>query len=105
MNEMNIKKMNELLCNEDFSQKIAQAGSDKNAYHLFVENGMDATYEEFVSYLNSCHKEMMEKGLIASNGELSAEMLENVSGGGVGSFLLGCIAWFLIEKALEKAGW
>lgn len=81
MNEMNIKKMEELLANEEFAQKMTEAGSYENAYQLFVENGVDATYEEFTAYLDDCRKLMEEKGLISADGELSVEMLEAVSGG------------------------
>ena len=49
MNAANIEKMNALMANEEFTQKIADAGSYENAYALLAENGVDATYEEFTA--------------------------------------------------------
>ena len=103
MNEMNIKKMEELLANEEFAQKTADAGSYENAYQLFTENGVDASYEDFMAYIEDCRKVMVEKGLISDNGELSVEMLDMISGGGIGLFLLGTIGGWLITKALDNA--
>lgn len=92
MNEINIKKMNELVENEEFAQKILAAGSCENAYKLFVENGVDASYEDFAAHIEESRKVMVEKGLISEDGELSVEMLEAVSGGGKGAsvFLWVC---------------
>ena len=83
--------MEELLSNEEFSRKFQDAGSYENAHKLFVENGVDVSYEEFAAYLEDCRKLMVEKGLISENGELSEELLGAVSGGkgSLGGFLLG----------------
>ena len=81
MNEMNIKKMNELLADEEFAQKVAEAGSYENAYQLFVENGVDDSYEDFMAYIEESRQTMIENGLISEDGEMSVEMLEAVSGG------------------------
>lgn len=88
MNETNIRKMEELLANEEFAQNIADAGSYENAYKLFSENGVDASYDDFMAYIEDCRNAMIEKGLISEDGELSAEMLDMVSGGGKGGALL-----------------
>ncbi|MBQ6999998.1 MAG: hypothetical protein IJN67_02970 [Oscillospiraceae bacterium] len=88
MNETNIKKMEELLANEEFAQKIVDAGSYEKAYQLFVEGGMDASHEEFIAYIEETRRIMVEKGLISEDGELSVDMLDKVSGGGVGKALL-----------------
>ena len=84
MNEMNIKKMEQLLADEEFAQKIADAGSYEKAYELFAENGVDASYDEYMAYIEECHKDMVENGLLTEDGEMSAELLDMVSGGGVG---------------------
>ena len=81
MNEANIKKMEELLGNEDFAQKIADAGSYDKAYDLFIDNGVEASYEDFLAYIEDCRKIMIENGMISEDGELSVEMLDMVSGG------------------------
>ena len=97
MNEMNIKKMNELIANEEFAQKVAEAGSYENAYQLFVDNGVDASYDDFMAYIEESRQAMIEKGLISEDGELSVEMLEAVSGGkwynSLGCFVLAGIAF------------
>ena len=96
MNETMIKKMEELLNSEEFAQKFKDAGSYENAHKLFVENGVDVSYEEFMAYLKDCRKLMVEKGLISEDGELSPELLEQISGGKLSpeGFLWGvvCIA-------------
>ena len=95
MNETMIKKMEELLKNEEFAQKIKDAGSYENMHKLFVENGVDVTREDFMAYIEDCRKTMVEKGLMSEDGELSAELLEVVSGGisdlwfGIGSIIVG----------------
>ena len=81
MNEKNIKKMEELLATEEFSQKIVEAGTYEKMYELLVAEGMDATYEEFAAYLEESRKFMIEQGLITEDGELSVELLEQISGG------------------------
>lgn len=81
MNEKNIKKMEELLSNEEFSQKIVEAGTYEKMYALLSAEGMDASFDEFSAYLADCRKIMVEKGLISEDGELSPELLEQVNGG------------------------
>ena len=79
--EKNINKMNELLAQEEFAQKIQEVGSYENAYQLFAENGVDASYEGFVAYIDAYHKEMVEKGLLYEDRELSVEELDTANGG------------------------
>ena len=78
MNETNIKKMEELLENEELAQKIVDAGSFENACLLFAEQGLDLSYEEFSQYIqdNLNHSEM-----ISENGELNIEQLDSIGGG------------------------
>ena len=98
MNEANIKKMEELLNNEEFVQKVVDTGSYEKAYQLFIDNGVDASYEDFMAYIEECRKLMIEKGVISEDGELSVEMLDQVSGGGKGGALLcwalACAAFY-----------
>lgn len=96
MNETMIKKMEELLKNEEFAQKIKDAGSYENMHKLFVENGVDVTREDFMAYIEDCRKTMVEKGLMSEDGELSVELLEAISGGGpflnrLGGLTLGIV--------------
>ena len=91
MNETNIKKMEELLTNEEFAQKIADAGSYENAYKLFAEIGLEASYDDFMAYIEDCRKVMIENGLISEDGELSVEMLDMISGGGFWSKVGGAV--------------
>ncbi len=79
--EYNIKKMTELLAEEEFARNIQEAGSYENAYTLFTENGVDASYEDFMNYIEECRKHLAEQGHISEDGELSMEMLELISGG------------------------
>ena len=88
MNENNINKINELLANEDFAKKIAEAGSYEKMYELLSAEGMDASYDEFIAYLEECRKAMVAQGLISEDGELSVELLEQISGG----VKWGCVA-------------
>lgn len=81
MTEINIQKMNELIHREGFAEKLQNAGSYENAYRLFSENGVDASYEEFMGLIEDSRKRMQEKEMISQDGELSEEMLELVSGG------------------------
>ncbi len=98
MNEKNIQKMNELLAQEAFAQKIQEAGSFENAYTLFTENGVDASYEDFMAYIESCREKMVHDGLISEDGELGVELLDMVSGGkwyqSLGCFALAGVAFY-----------
>ena len=100
MNAANIEKMNALMANEEFTQKIADAGSYENAYALLVENGVDATYEEFTAFLADCRAKMVENGMISEDGELGVELLDMVSGGGKGK----AIALFGLAAAAFYCG-
>lgn len=61
-------------------------------------DGYDFSTDELVAFAEELEKQPAQK-----NGELSEDDLDNVTGGGVGAFLLGSIAWYLIEKALDNA--
>ena len=97
--EKNINKMNELLSQEEFAQKILEAGSYENAYKLFAENGVDASYDEFMAYIDSCRGKMVSDGLISEDGEMGIELLDMVSGGrwyhSLGCFALAGAAFYV----------
>lgn len=84
MTEIHIKKLEELLANEELAQKITDAGSYEKAYQLLTENGFDASYDDFMAYIEESRKLLIDQGLITEDGELSIEMLDMVSGGGKG---------------------
>lgn len=69
------------MANEEFVQKFNGADSREAAYQLLVDNGVDASYEDFLAYLQESRDFMLEKGLMSEDGELSPEMLDAVSGG------------------------
>ena len=79
MNETNVKKMEELLANGEFAQKIVDAGSLENAYLLFAEQGLDVSYEVFFRYIQDNLKHME---MLSENGELDVEQLDSVVGSG-----------------------
>lgn len=81
MNEMSVKKMEELLANEEFTAKIANAGSYEKAYELFCENGVEATFEAFMDFIEATRAQMESNGYLAPDCELGPEMLDMVSGG------------------------
>ncbi|MBQ6999999.1 MAG: hypothetical protein IJN67_02975 [Oscillospiraceae bacterium] len=81
MNETSIKKMEELLANEEFAQKIADAGSYEKAYKLFTENGVDVSLDEFSEEIKKAELDLKNDGFICDDGEISAELLDMVSGG------------------------
>ncbi|MBQ8398728.1 MAG: hypothetical protein IJX08_02040 [Clostridia bacterium] len=93
MNKICIEKMEELLTNEDFAAKIEEAGSYENAHKLFVENGVDVSYEEFSSFIRQSGDAMKAHGYVSEDGELSAELLELVSGGGIGGKVAAIFTW------------
>ncbi len=91
MNENNINKINELMANEEFANKIMATESYEKAYPLFVDAGVTATYDEFMEYIESCREELKEKGMTAASGELGEDTLDQVSGGakpGFGAYAL-----------------
>ena len=104
MNEANIKKMEDLLSNEELAQKIADAGSYEKAYQIFIKNGMDTSYDEFIAYVETRRKEMIEKGLISEDGEMSVEMMDMASGGAWGKLLetfLKCMLWLTYDDTFK----
>lgn len=76
-----------LLEKEEFLGKLSKVENDEACQKLFAEYGVDLSVEDI--------RLMVKESANASseNGELSAEQLENVSGGSVfGCFLIGTAA-------------
>ena len=82
MNEIAIKKLEEMMSNEEFAQKVTDAGSYEKAYQILTENGLEASYDDFMAYIEESRKVLIEQSLITEEGELGIEMLDMVSGGG-----------------------
>lgn len=77
MNETNIKKMEEILANKGFAEKIQASTSLKDVYELLTAEGLNAEYEEFVQGYETIKHELVT----ADENELDADMLDMVSGG------------------------
>ncbi len=98
LNEKDINLLNSMAKDEEMAQKLVDAGSYEKAYEVLTENGFTASYEEYTAYLADIRKQMEEKGLVTEDGELSAEMLDMVSGGKwyqvVGLFAAAGVAFY-----------
>lgn len=81
MIENTIKKMEEMLTNEDFFNAVQEAGSPEAAYAKFAENGLDASYDDFLNVIAEFQGDLKNAGLIGEEGEVGVELLEIVSGG------------------------
>lgn len=76
-NEEMIKKADELYENEEFRAKVASCETEEEIIAIFKEVGIEITKDDFAAA-----KDYIEKP------ELSADDLDDVSGGGVGGLLL-----------------
>ncbi len=81
MTEMNYKKMYELIADEAFMQKLRNMNNTEAIYKLFSENGLDASYEDFMVDIKEAEKMVSTMNIASEDGELSPEMLDLVSGG------------------------
>ena len=77
MNEMNIKKMEQLLANDEMNAKIERASSYEEIHQLLVENGLEVSFDAFMEYNEACRKELD----ISGNEELGEGALDAVAGG------------------------
>ena len=82
INDVEARKMNELMEDDAFAEKLAVANSLEEVHQLFVDNGVNVSLEEIQAGVAEIRSQMEEKGLVSEDGELSPEMLEMVSGGG-----------------------
>lgn len=82
VDELNAKKMEELLQEDEFSDKVVEANSLEEVQALFSQKGVDVSIDDLREGIDKVRSVMVEKGLMSKDGELSEEMLELVSGGG-----------------------
>lgn len=81
MTDMDYRKMEELVADKAFVQKLKDAGSVEPMYKLFAENGLNASYEDFAADIQKA-KEMVDGiDIVSEDGELTPAMLDLVSGG------------------------
>jgi len=69
------EKLNTLLEDQDFIEKLTSAETDAEVQALLAENGVELTLEE----INAVKKGVEAR--ISEDGELSEDELENVAGG------------------------
>lgn len=78
-------KVNELLAQESFLEKLETAETDEAVQKLFADNGVELTLDEI--------DQMCKESVAAhESGELSEESLDSVSGGVIGCFIVGSAA-------------
>ena len=89
MNEMKMNQMEALLNNEAFQDQVAEVSSKDELMELFRDNGIEISEEEFDALGQKGISILKETGHMSDDGELSAEMLDMVAGGGkIGKALL-----------------
>ena len=79
-------KINELFENKEFAEAFATLDTDEAVIALFADNGVEMTEDELhaiVEYATATESDSKE---------LNADDLDNVSGGVVGYFVIGCLA-------------
>lgn len=79
-NEMK-QKLQELLQDEEFSKKVIMATSIPEEVKLLKENGIDVSERELQACGDEAMAILLQDGYISEDGELSEEVLEQVSGG------------------------
>lgn len=93
-------KLESILKNAEFIQKAADVTTAEGLQALITEYGLELTIEEVVEF---CGLVAKEKERIDKGGELSAEDLTNVSGGGF-LFVAGCVGLGVIFLAGVAVG-
>lgn len=74
-------KLQELLKDEEFSRRVILATSLTEEVNLLKEYGIEISEAELQSYGEQAMDILKEDGFISEDGELSDEILEQVSGG------------------------
>ena len=105
--DTNQEKILQLVGNEDFLKKLADANNAEEAQALFEENGVELQLKDVEAIGNIIEKvasgeisaDVLEK---AANGELSEEELEQVSGGIIE--LTGFAIALMISVGVTAAG-
>lgn len=83
---------------EDFQREVSSAHTMEDVFDLLHKNGIDLSDDDIDYCMDQAETVMKENGYLTEDGELSEEMLEIVSGGGLGNsigYLLlgGAIVW------------
>ena len=80
--------LEQILKNGEFAEKAAKLTTAEELQELFASYGLELTVEEVVAFCELVAKEKEKQD--ANGGELSANDLEDVAGGGF-LFVAGCI--------------
>ena len=75
------ERLNKLMEEEEFSQAILKATSFEEVADVLHEYGIEVSVEDLQRSGNEAVEQLKEDGLIAEDGELSQELLEEVTGG------------------------
>lgn len=86
-NENTTAKMNDLVNDPNFMADLKKVTSGEELMHLLAKNGIEMTQEEYDIALEKGTALVQEKNLFSEDGELTAEMLDLVNGGGWGKAL------------------
>ncbi len=90
------RKVNELLMNEEFLDKLGTCEDDQSVVALFKSEGIDMTVEE----IEEISRKSAEVAKAATDGELKEEELETVAGG----FLISLTTTALLLLATAELG-
>lgn len=91
-----------LMADEAFLKQMAEQGSMEEIRALLEEQGIKATAEQVEEIIQEGHA--LGEKIAKDGGELDADALEHVSGGGLGAGLvLG--GMFLIAGVAKRSGW
>lgn len=75
-------RLNELIQNELFLDKIANSPSLEDTQAILKDEGVEMTIDELCEAMESGKTLLEENGYLDSNGELTEKALEAVAGGG-----------------------
>lgn len=90
LNEMTVKKMENLLQEDAFRAQLEQTSCREDVLRLFQEHSIALTGEEFDELGQKGIALLGEMGYIGKDGELGPEMLEMVTGGAKWGAALVC---------------
>lgn len=98
------EKLNELMQNEDFVNKLAATKGTSAILSLLAENGVTMTEAELEQAVSSGKAFLKEKGILLENDELSAEGLGMVSGGFSGGMFFAGLGIAAVSAAFTLGG-
>lgn len=87
-NAASIQRVEGLFGNPDFCEQFQHVHTQDEMLRVFNENGADLTAEELEEMKAQGMQLLRENGHVDENGEMSPELLDLVSGGGLGKALL-----------------